>query len=70
MIARAYPECPQECDSCGSEDTYLSLNGYDSALVCRSCHAEVHTLIACDTCLRQYACPEPGEPCSSFIPEP
>ena len=34
----------QKCAACGSGDTYLSLNGYDSSLVCRSCNAEEHRL--------------------------
>ena len=67
---RVDTESPQECDSCGAENSELSLKGACASLVCLDCPAAVHWLVSCGECLRQYACPEPGEPCSSFIPEP
>jgi hypothetical protein len=33
------------CKQCGSIDTYISENGYNSARVCNSCHHEQHVIL-------------------------
>lgn len=30
------------CYNCGSENVYVSPNGYDTVIVCKDCYAEKH----------------------------
>jgi hypothetical protein len=41
------------CEQCGSNNTHISPNEYDTVMVCNNCHAEEH---------KPYATPEDKEP--------
>lgn len=35
----------EECQQCGSDNTYMSPNAYDTVMVCNDCHAEEHKFV-------------------------
>ena len=70
MTAYAYTLCPEPCPACGSEETSLRLEGSRATLECEACPSATERAITCAECFRLDECPEPGEPCSSYIPTP
>jgi hypothetical protein len=60
------------CSQCGSKNTYLSKDGYNSATVCRDCRAERHTPQTRTVC-RKDECSEDSHRdgwCRRHLPDP